>query len=93
MKTTSKTTGLLLAVALLLSACSQNDQIPPAELAALPIYEFANHQPAKVAHNNPVSVPSADKRDRSITDFLTDCESQLDRIRDGFSASIGQPHK
>jgi hypothetical protein len=93
MKTTSKTTGLLFAAALLFSACGQDVQTPSAEFATLSVYEFANHQPAKVAHKSPTYTTSAGRHDRSITDFLTDCQSQLDRIRDCFSASIGQPHK
>ncbi|HRI60823.1 MAG TPA: hypothetical protein PK228_13890 [Saprospiraceae bacterium] len=93
MKTTSKSIGLLFGAALLFSACGQDAQNPPAELAALSIYEFTHHQPVHVAGQNLTRATSANKHDRSITDFLTDCESQLDRIRDGFSASIGQPHR
>ncbi|MBV6443472.1 MAG: hypothetical protein DYG98_00665 [Haliscomenobacteraceae bacterium CHB4] len=84
MKTTSKTTCALLIAAFLSSSCDRSTLNTPAELAMLPVYELSHPQPAKVVRKN---------SDRSITGFLADCESQLDRIRDGLSTSIGQPHR
>lgn len=93
MKTTSKTTCVLLIAAFLFSSCGQSTGNPTAELATLPVYELSPSQSVKAVRKTPASAPSVGKRDGRITAFLTDCESQLDRIRDGFSASIGQPHR
>ena len=84
MKTTSKTTCVLLIAAFLFSSCGQSTGNPTAELATLTIYELSQPQPVKTVREN--GAPS-------LTGFLTDCESQLDRIRNGFSTSIGQPHR
>lgn len=84
MKTTIKTIGLLFGAALLLTACGQNHRNPPAELDYMPLGEISISRPEKVAHLD---------NSNSITDFLTDCESQFNRIGNSFSASIGQPHK
>jgi len=75
---------MLLIAAFLFTACGQDNHSPSTEFAALPVYELSHPQPAKVVHKN---------GGRSLTGFLSDCESQLDRIKDGFSAAIGQPHK
>lgn len=84
MKTTSKTTCVTLIAAFLFSSCGQSTPNTPAELAVMPIYELSYPRPANVVRKN---------SDCSLTGFLADCESQLERIRDGFSASIGQPHR
>lgn len=84
MKTPSKIIALLFAAVLLFSACELPTQGPSAELSTLPIYNFAQHQPAKAASKN---------TDQSITGILAHWEIQLDRMRDFFSTAIGMPHQ
>lgn len=84
MKTPSKIIVLLFAAVLLFSACELHTHDPSAELATLPIYKFAQHQPAKAVSKN---------TDQSITGILTHWEIQLDRMQNFFSTTIGMPHQ
>lgn len=85
MKTPSTTICILFSAALLFfSSCGQNAPKPPAEFASMPVYECSAPRPARIVQHND---------NPSIGAWLTDCESQLDRIRDCFAASIGRPHR
>ena len=85
MKTSSKAICLLISAAsLFFSSCEQDIPKPPAEFASMSVYECSAPRPVRIIQHNDNS---------SVATWLTDCESQLDRIRDCFAASVGRPHR
>jgi hypothetical protein len=84
MKTGFKIAGLVGGLVLCFSSCSHPKPNPGAELAKLSI-TTPGPQPAWQGRTTGAQ--------SSFTDFLIDCESRLDQLKNCLSAGIGQPRQ